>query len=532
MMRILLYNFVQPEDPTRKQGGGVAIYQRNLAGALMAAGHEVISLSAGDRYTLVGTTPRIVYEGRAPMRAVIVNSPVFAPSHAAFHAVERYAEDSGLDGVPALLRARLGRLDVLHFQNIEGITAGFLRGMRRAFPEARMLLSAHNYTLVCPQVNLWFREHRACLDYRDGRACVNCLMAPDLTRFQRNIRRMERLLGLLGLDRGSPLLGPVRWAVRAPFRLRRQAEMLRLGRRKAAAERAPVVLVDAGKAAKYRHYRETNAALVAEVFDRVLAVSERTKRVLERRGMPEEKLAVSYIGTAHAARFAIAMPVRAFGPGPLHLAYLGYMRADKGFYFLLHVLGTLPESWARRIALTIAAPLHDRGAVEWLRSMAHRFAAITLHDGYTHATLDRVLAGVHLGIVPPLWEDNLPQVAIELVARGIPILTSDRGGAHEIAPGAGREAFTFAAGSAEALRRRLHDILTGRVPLARFWEGPIRLLSMEEHLRDLMAHYQPDPVVGVAPAPRTTVAGDAAASRPASALQAQALPGGNEVTPA
>jgi hypothetical protein len=49
--------------------------------------------------------------------------------------------------------------------------------------------------------------------------------------------------------------------------------------------------------------------------------------------------------------------------------------------------------------------------------MAHRFRAITLHDGYTHAGLDRVLEGVQLGIVPPIWEDNLPQVAIEMVSR-------------------------------------------------------------------------------------------------------------------
>ncbi|MDP8908163.1 MAG: glycosyltransferase, partial [Chloroflexota bacterium] len=455
----------------------------------LRSGHEVISLSAGDRYTVFGAATHIVFEGNAPERAVVVNSPVFAPSHSAFHAIHRYAEDRGLDGIPAQLRTRYGRLDVLHFQNIEGLTAGFLRAMRLAFPEAQMLLTAHNYTLVCPQVNLWFREQRACADYQQGRACANCLMAPNLHRFQRSIRRTERILGALGIERGSPLLWPVRWAVRAPFRLKRRLEGLRRGRHQAATECAPLVLVDDRKAQDYQRYRETNAMLAAEVFDGVLAVSERTKHVLVRRGVPAEKIAVSYIGTAHAARFQTARQVTEPGPNLLHIAYLGYMRADKGFYFLLDSLNSLPESWARRLAVTIAAPAHDQGAVERLRSMAHRFAALTLHDGYTHATLDCVLEGVHLGIVPPLWEDALPQVAIEMVARGIPILTSDRGGAREIAPGPAREAFTFAAGSTESFQQRLHCIMTGQVSLARFWDGPIRLLSMEDHLQELMAHY-------------------------------------------
>ena len=36
------------------------------------------------------------------------------------------------------------------------------------------------------------------------------------------------------------------------------------------------------------------------------------------------------------------------------------------------------------------------------------------------------------GVVPVLWHDNLPQVAIEMHARHIPLLTSDMGGAQEL----------------------------------------------------------------------------------------------------
>jgi hypothetical protein len=41
--------------------------------------------------------------------------------------------------------------------------------------------------------------------------------------------------------------------------------------------------------------------------------------------------------------------------------------------------------------------------------------------------------------------------------------------------------------------------MTRRVPLAKFWENEVRLLSMEDHLRDLMTHYAPEaPALAVA----------------------------------
>lgn len=489
-MRIVLYNFVQPGRTVGKQGGGVAIYQANLLQALRARGHEITFLSSGDQYALFRTDPHLAFENDGLARVAIVNSPVFAPAHFTFHKIDAYTDHPGLDPLAAELRERLGPVDVFHFQNVEGLSAGFLRALRRAFPDAAMLLSAHNYNLVCPQVNLWWREHRTCTDYRDGRACVNCLMFGDRHRFERNIRLLNELTDRLRIARFGPLRTALKWAVRAPPRTWRALSAL--ARRRKPAERTALVLTSDARSEQYRRYRETNVALCEEVFDRVLAVSRRTRDVLAAHGVPASRLAVSYIGTAQAARFARAERVRDVGDGP-HIAFLGYMRADKGFYFLLGCLEALPDRVAARTSVTVAAPIIDAGAVERLKAMAHRFRAITLHDGYTQRTLDKVLAGVNLGVVPVLWEDNLPQVAIEMVARGIPILTSSRGGAREIAD---NDAFTFTAGSESDFCRRLDAVASGRLPLARFWDNEPRILSMDDHLADLLTHYavrQPAP---------------------------------------
>src|SRR6185312_8503937 len=111
---------------------------------------------------------------------------------------------------------------------------------------------------------------------------------------------------------------------------------------------------------------------------------------------------------------------------------------------------------ARRLDLVFAAKAGDPFAYDAIKRMAHRFASVTFYDGYTHAQLPQILSGVDLAVVPVLWEDNLPQVAIECVAFGVPILTSNRGGAQELL---GCRQLVFRAGSCEDFHAKLQGIL-------------------------------------------------------------------------
>jgi glycosyltransferase involved in cell wall biosynthesis len=485
-MRILIYNFVQPGAAKTKQGGGVAIYQDNLIRALKEKGHDPIVMSCGDRYSLRPGRAFLTAHNDGLERAVIVDSPVMAPAHYTFHRIERYYEDPGLDHIPALLRATYGEIDVFHFQNVEGLSAGFFRALRKEYPQARLLLSAHNYNLVCPQVNLWYREHKVCDDYREGRSCVNCVLFDDLQPAAVNLRRLETILLKLQVEPDSRAANAVEAVVRAPFKLKRRLLRYLPAKANPGGAAPPIVVTSEEESAKYRRYREENIRLVQNVFDRVIAVSERTRRVLMDRGVPAEKVKVSYIGTAQYPTFLTSRKITD-AQDHVHIAFLGYMRADKGFYFLLEALFSLHEGWAKRISLTIAAPLWDYHVVGRLRGMAYKFRDIRIFDGYSHKTLDRILEGVNLGVVPVLWEDNLPQVAIEMAARGIPLLTSDRGGAQEIGS---NPDFIFRSGSKSDFCTKLQRLVSGEVPLGAFWEKPTTIRSMEDHLAEMMRFYE------------------------------------------
>jgi glycosyltransferase involved in cell wall biosynthesis len=136
--------------------------------------------------------------------------------------------------------------------------------------------------------------------------------------------------------------------------------------------------------------------------------------------------------------------------------------------------------------VTIAAKFTDATAVQRMLSMAPRFRSYRTFDGYTHDDLERILEPVNLGIVPPLWEDNLPQVAIEFVTHGIPILTSNFGGAQEIA---GNPDYIFDAAKPENLGEKLCGFVRGDVELSGFWADNLKLRSNDQHASEVLRTY-------------------------------------------
>ena len=328
-------------------------------------------------------------------------------------------------------------------------------------------------------MNLWFQNRENCTDFAGGRKCVNCRPAsppPAATRrryllqtlFRRVVGTRSRTLNGVGVAALESMRPLVRLAKRAAGLLR------------SAPPPAPSLrLLDRAQSERFATRRATFVQALNRDADHVLAVSDRVAELAGRMGIRREKLATAYIGTRFAG--AAARPTWV-GDRPLGLAYLGYMRADKGFYFLLRAFERMPADLAGRLSLTIAAKFTDRGVLDWLRLMAHKFAAVTVIDGYTHATLPNILAGADLGVVPVLWEDNLPQVAIEMVGSGVPVLTSDLGGARELL---NCPELTFRAGSIADFYRKLRGVLAAPDVLRRAMAGRTALFTPAEHYQTL-----------------------------------------------
>jgi glycosyltransferase involved in cell wall biosynthesis len=232
-------------------------------------------------------------------------------------------------------------------------------------------------------------------------------------------------------------------------------------------------------------FRKANIEYINRYFDKVLAVSGRVAEIVINAGIRKNKVQVSYIGTK-VADHQCGGPKREYNGGTIHLCYLGFMRKMKGFYFLLEAMENMPEDMARKVSFTFATEITDESVRDRLKALESKFETIHMIGGYSHEELPEILKEVDLGVVPPLWEDNLPQVAMEFKAYGVPVLCSDLGGAAELA---GDKAFVFQAGDTVDFICKLSYLMEHPEMMASYWNGTDRLVTLGEHMREMTGLY-------------------------------------------
>lgn len=510
-MKILLYNWVQYDD-IESRGGGVRIYEKNLVDHLAnSSDHEVYTMASGLEHDFLD--PRIRIEPTANAHGsrvksfTVVNSTVIAPGHHAFGSAHLFDEGEMLEVWHDFLREH-GPFDVIQFDSLEGIPFTYLR-VHEIHPQTRVLMYAHNYYMVCPQVNLWKEERVHCSDYHKGRDCVNCI--PSLPnphevlrahQVSRVLRRSNitpntkgyalayRIYGQLRSGRYSRISRPMLAPLLGPALMRRRKRMQQNRASGSVGQIAktpvnPVEPVSLSLATRFVSRRQRGVNMMNNEVDLVLATSHRVLDVLKAHGIDEGIMAVAYAGTRAAEQFAKAELRKELQvQGELTICYLGYMRRDKGFYFLLDTLEACPSDLKSRIRLVLGAKTADPDTMNRLIALSDQMHDIVHFDGYTHAQLETILDGVDVGMVPVQWEDNLPQVATEMVAHGVPLITSHRGGAKEL--GGDNSSFVFKSSDKEALIEIWRQLVEGELQPGDYWASAMSLTTMNDHLSRLM----------------------------------------------
>ena len=234
----------------------------------------------------------------------------------------------------------------------------------------------------------------------------------------------------------------------------------------------------------YVEYRKHNLEIINKYADKVLAVSDRVRKIMLEYGYDQQKVVTSYIGTKFAEQelgHSVAIETK-----PFTIAYLGYERVDKGYFFLIDALSKLNKEVASNINVVLAVKnIHKKN----IENKLENFNQVIIHNGYSHKELQNILSSVNLGIVPVLWEDNLPQVAIEMVACGVPILCSDFGGASELSTS---NAFKFKGGNEQDFISKLLEIYNNTELLNDYWEKHVPLKTMSKHSEELIKIYGED----------------------------------------
>lgn len=453
-MKILIYNWDLLDG---KNGGGVVTYIKNLISGLISNKYDVWFINSGLTYTSdkkLRIEKRTTSFGEKVHSFEIINSPVIAPSRQSGKNIELSLSD---ETVKLLFRdfiEKNGPFDVIHFNNLEGIPIKVLE-LKDLYRSTQFIYSAHNYYPICSRVNLWKDEQKGGITCKgdDYSACVSCYKKQSnwIAKCQRAHKQQNLVVNALKV--------------------------------------VNKFIHDKESSSVYENSARMMVNYLNKYIDTVIAVSYRVKEILSNKGVKPDKIKVLYIGTAVAEvqKKMVAADVNA---NVFVITYMGYMRKMKGIDFFIEFIEKIPEDIKPKCEIRIIARYDERrdhNRIDRINALSNDFYFIKLINGYTKENQMQLLEGTHLGVVPVLWEDNLPQVAIEQVAYGIPILTSDLGGAQEI----GRNPnFVFKANDVDDCTGKFLRIYHNRELLNDFYRTSINLISIEQHCDEILKVYE------------------------------------------
>lgn len=467
--KVLYYNWIQ-FDNQKKIGGGVNVYLKNLLEKLSEQKkYDIYFLSSGWKYNPFKSSTYIRktknFWGDKIKTYEIVNSPIMAPAYVIFNSLEKYLNDQITEKLFLDFIKDHGPFDVIHIHNIEGISINVLK-IKQYFPNTKIILTVHNYQPICPLNQFFkFEEGKTCDNFNDGSDCINCLNE-NIKKTEYSKRFHNYLMDFI----------PQKFSFLFNFPVKLFSKLYKSKTKKF------LNLQKCLNPSVFKTYRQKNIEIINANADAVLAVSERVKKILIDNGIDNNKVLVSYIGTKFADE-AINKSV-CDTTKPFTIAYLGYQRVDKGYYFLLDALSSLDETISANINVVLAVKNIDS---KLANEKLSKFNKVKIYNGYTHENLKDILNEVNLGIVPVLWEDNLPQVAIEMVACGVPILCSSFGGASELCKS---EIFKFIGADEKDFLEHLTTLAQNPDKLQEYWRNHIELKKMLTHINELEHIYE------------------------------------------
>jgi len=175
--------------------------------------------------------------------------------------------------------------------------------------------------------------------------------------------------------------------------------------------------------------------------------------ILAYHGLRSEKMVRIPYGVPHH-HHARPAPTKS---GRVVFGYLGSIKPHKGLDHLLSAFSALKQGSPARLVI-----FGDRKRdPHYGRRLVYRAAnhpCIQLADAFLPAELGDVLSSIDVLVVPSLWRETGPQVALEALAAGVPVLAADIGGLQELIRH-GRNGWRYRPGSATDLQRQIETIL-------------------------------------------------------------------------
>ena len=500
-MRILYINWA-PLWMGAEVGGGVNVYQQAMAIAMAEKGHEVYSLSSGYAYNLAGG----IYLKRGPdyrgtINYEVVNTPNIAPGFFNYAFPNSDVEEPEIETIFTRFLKEI-KPDIVHFNNLEGFSAKCLPIAKSL--GTKVLFSLHNYHPVCNQIYLLYQDKEICTDFQHGSRCLDCITPPPKSS---ELRKRKFSYHFHLFPEGHILWAPVLFlaktlkTVRLSFKFIRS--ILASRQEKKFAHSQPIAnlpisdTLDAPLSPQEKQhrglpYQQRRTGMIEAInqADCVLAVSNWVKKVYVDMGIQAEKITTCHIGSkiASIGREYDYIPQAKAPDDSLNIVFLGISSPPKGLPFLLKTLLDMDNQILRKMKLYIyARGIHELN--DLLDPLSRRVALLLTQDGYRYQDIPTILQKMDIGIVPPIWWDNAPQVVFEMLALHVPVIGANIGGIPDFVKH-GENGLLFEPGDPHDLTTQLTTIVTRSALIEKLKQGITPMKTIAEHAEELEKFYQ------------------------------------------
>ncbi|MEO0482281.1 MAG: glycosyltransferase [Planctomycetota bacterium] len=529
-----------------REGSGYNLSASELASGLSMSGHEVFYLQSGMRYDArirPAVTKRETWRGIECYE--VRNSPNVSPAYCNF------TNPTGEIATPSQAHLVVDwlervRAEVVHIHSLEGYGFDVIHAVRAS--GRPVVVTLHNYWMVCSQVDLLHNETTVCHDYEGGKRCETCLETPDpkSVRVKRRIEQTaERVVGY------SAAQSMKRTALGTAKRLKngfstprvtvREEDLVKAdpeaGRGyegaeteehggcvdfglRAAANEAPMTPAISADDENERFLRVDHHLTVLNDYGRrrqagvealnaasaVIPPSSFLLEVHRAMGLERGHSRRVLLGQPHLDQMNRVARRSAFydqkpwdpetSPGPLRLAFMGTARPNKGLEVLASAIPLLDRDVRRRCHFSIRA-----GGYDWaFRKRLSVYPEVSMLGGYHPYQLVSAMGEYHVGLLPHIWFENSPIVLLEHLHAGKFVISSRLGGpvdwivepGTDAADGGSGNGLLFRGGDPEDFASAITRLVRGEVslPTPREVHAVSALQSYPGHVGEVASIYE------------------------------------------
>jgi glycosyltransferase involved in cell wall biosynthesis len=463
--------------------GGLAEYAEDLMHAQAENNFEVAYFFAGRYYPCLANPFLKVWKRGDIKMYEVINSPIRPPSE---HGTVYPEMDLHEPQSENLFRSVLCEYkpDILHIQELASMPSSVIEVAKTE--NIPILMTLQDYFPLCPTTKLIDKNYLLCRKQLVGNECTSCceLASENSSHtFRRTIIYHSPIfLRNIMLKLQIRKLGSF-----FKFSLLRQATYFKL---KSQFERffPPASLEEEKNLQKYQKRRDLNIERLNKV-DLLVAQSSKVAQIYTEMGVKPENITTLNLtleNLTHIQPKLMKHPIER-----VHFVTLnGCASNEKGARLIMEALYTL-----KNLGLTDRFKLFVFGNV--MRSLKDEllgFENVFLLGSYERFNLEKILEGVHVGIVSSIWEEAYGYVGVEFLAKGIPVLGNNLGGIVDYTK-EGYTGWVNVNNTAEGLAKIMADIIGCPEQILHLNKNILRdheaiIKSMEQHMQEITGLYK------------------------------------------